>query len=272
MFAMKAGIYYNRKHLNDNIAYLEKIERRFKKDGIAFKRVLKVSDLDGLDFLLVLGGDGTILSIASECAKRKVKILGVNYGHLGFLTEYEQDKLDEALNLVCGGVVKTKKRAMIEISYLNKEFIALNDIVIQRNTGGQNFTNTVALNAEIDGATVDNYLSDGVIVSTPTGSTAYSLSAGGSILAPDLDAFILTPICAHSLHSRPVVFDANSQLKINAYKNSPLNVIVDGKTVDTIDDKISFTVKKSDFVTEFITRGDKDFFNKLLIKLNIWSK
>lgn len=269
---MKAGIYFNKKHLKDNALYLEKIESRLKKEGVEFKRIAEITELDGLDILLVLGGDVTILYVASECAKRNIKILGINYGHLGFLTEYEQEKSDEALNLICSGKYKTKKRAMLEITYCDKKFIALNELVIQRSTGGQNFSNTVALKAEIDGSTVDNYLSDGVIISTPTGSTAYSLSAGGSILAPDLNAFILTPICAHSLHSRPVVFNADSELKIASSENSKLNVIIDGKIVDTVSVKTSFTIKKSDFVTEFITRGDKDFFNKLLIKLNIWSK
>lgn len=272
ILTMKAGIYFNKKHLKDNALYLEKIESRLKKEGVEFRRIAEITELDGLDILLVLGGDGTILYVASECAKRNIKILGINYGHLGFLTEYEQEKSDEALNLICSGKYKTKKRAMLEITYGDKKFIALNELVIQRSTGGQNFSNTVALKAEIDGSTVDNYLSDGVIISTPTGSTAYSLSAGGSILAPDLNAFILTPICAHSLHSRPVVFNADSELKIASSENSKLNVIIDGKIVDTVSVKTSFTIKKSDFVTEFITRGDKDFFNKLLIKLNIWSK
>lgn len=272
ILTMKAGIYFNKKHLKDNALYLEKIESRLKKEGVEFRRIAEITELDGLDILLVLGGDGTILYVASECAKRNIKILGINYGHLGFLTEYEQEKSDEALNLICSGKYKTKKRAMLEITYDDKKFIALNELVIQRSTGGQNFSNTVALKAKIDGSTVDNYLSDGVIISTPTGSTAYSLSAGGSILAPDLNAFILTPICAHSLHSRPVVFNADSELKIASSENSKLNVIIDGKIVDTVSVKTSFTIKKSDFVTEFITRGDKDFFNKLLIKLNIWSK
>ena len=162
---------------------------------------------------------------------------------------------------------------MLEIAYGNKKFYALNDFVIQRSTGGQNFSNTVELNAEIDGALVDRYLSDGIIISTPTGSTAYSLSAGGSVLAPDLDAFIMTPICAHSLHSRPVVYNANSVVRItSSYSKTQLNVIVDGKIVDTVNGNIDFTVTKSDFVAEFISRGDQDFFDKLLVKLNIWSK
>ena len=94
---------------------------------------------------------------------------------------------------------------MLEIKCGGDTYLALNDLVIQRSTSGNGFSNTVELRAEIDGYIVDNYLSDGIIISTPTGSTAYSLSAGGSVLTPELNAFIMTPICAHSLHSRPVV-------------------------------------------------------------------
>ena len=271
--AMKVGIYYHKNYLTENLANIEKIKGHFKSNAISYKVIAKPDDLDGLDVVLVLGGDGTILSIASECAMRRIKILGINYGHLGFLTEYEPEKLGDALRLLCSGKFATDKRAMLEITYGDKTFYALNDFVIQRSTGGQNFSNTVDLNAEIDGVLVDNYSADGVIVSTPTGSTAYSLSAGGSILAPDLDAFILTPICAHSLHSRPVVFNANSAVTITSISTkTQLNVIVDGKIVDTVNGKINFTIKKSDFVAEFISRGNNDFFDKLLVKLNIWSK
>ena len=270
---MNLGIYYNKNYLADNLAYIQKIESYFAQYGIACKSVSTHSDLDGLDIVLVLGGDGTILSIASECARRHIKILGINYGHLGFLTEYEREKLVDALDLIHSGNFTTKKRAMLEIAYGDKKFYALNDFVIQRSTGGQDFSNTVELSAEIDGALIDRYLSDGIIISTPTGSTAYSLSAGGSILAPDLDAFIMTPICAHSLHSRPVVFNASSVVKITSSNaKTKLNVIVDGKIVDTVSGKIDFTVYKSEFAAQFISRGDKDFFDKLLVKLNIWSK
>ena len=270
---MEIGIYHNKNYLTENLVYIEKIESFFAANGINSKSVSSPDELDGVDILLALGGDGTILSIASECARRHIKILGINYGHLGFLTEYEREKLDDALKLVCSGKYITTKRAMLEITYGNKKCYALNDFVLQRSTGGQNFSNTVELDAEIDGALVDRYLSDGIIISTPTGSTAYSLSAGGSILAPDLDAFILTPICAHSLHSRPVVFNANSTVTVTSSNNkTQLNVIVDGKIVDTVSEKVKFRINKSDFVAEFISRGDKDFFDKLLVKLNIWSE
>ncbi len=270
---MKVGIYYNKNHLKENLKYIEEIESFFKPNGIKTNIVSTPDELDGLDVLLVLGGDGTILTVASECARRYVKILGINYGHLGFLTEFEQERITDALKLICNGNFATKNRIMLEISYADKKFYALNDFVIQRSTGGQNFSNTVSLNAEIDGVTVDNYSADGIIVSTSTGSTAYSLSAGGSVLAPDLNAFILTPICAHSLHSRPVVFNANSVVTVNSLSpKTQLNVVVDGKILDTVSGNARFTVRKSDFVAEFISRGDKDFFDKLLIKLNIWSK
>ena len=270
---VRVGIYYNKNYLTENLAYIQKIEKYFSSYGINCKIISTKNDLDGLDIVLVLGGDGTILSIASECAKRHIKILGINYGHLGFLTEYEQEKLEDALELVCSGKFTTKKRAMLEIAYGDKKFYALNDLVIQRSTGGRDFSNTVELDAEIDGALVDHYVSDGIIISTPTGSTAYSLSAGGSVLAPDLDAFIMTPICAHSLHSRPVVFNANSTVKISSSSSRRhLNVVIDGKIVDTVSGKIDFTVNKSHFAVQFISHGDTDFFDKLLIKLNIWSK
>ena len=199
---MKAGIYFNKNFLSENRPYVERLKAKLS----VFDKVIIVgsyNDLEGLDVLFVLGGDGTILTVASECAKRSVKIIGINYGHLGFLTEFEQEKLDEAAQLVCSGNYCITGRKLLEIKCGDNIYIALNDLVIQRSTSGVNFSNTVDLRAEIDGCHVDSFISDGIIVSTPTGSTAYSLSAGGSVLTPDINAFIMTPICAHSLHSRP---------------------------------------------------------------------
>lgn len=269
---MRAGIYFNKNYLSENKPYVEQLKQSLKTHFDECVIVDGFEDLDGLYVLFVLGGDGTILTVASECAKRSVKIIGINYGHLGFLTEFEQEKLGEAVELVCSGKFSIRKRNMLEISCGGKSFLALNDLVIQRSTSGVNFSNTVDLRAEIDGSIVDNFLSDGIIVSTPTGSTAYSLSAGGSILTPDLNAFIMTPICAHSLHSRPVVYNDNSVLNISHTGKTPLNIIIDGKIADTVYGPMLAEVKKSKYYAEFITRDDKDFFKKLFIKLNIWSK
>lgn len=270
---VRAGIYFNKNYLTENKPYSEKIRQSLEQHGASCIWVTDFDDLNGLDVLFVLGGDGTILNVASECAKRNVKIIGVNYGHLGFLAEFEREKLDDAINLVCSGNYETEKRSLLEIQCDGKSYYALNDLVVQRNTGGNSFNNTVRLQARINGSTVDNFTADGIIVSTPTGSTAYSLSAGGSVLTPDINAFIMTPVCAHSLHSRPVVYNDNSLLEIfTADDNTPLNIVVDGKVVCVIGKNTVVKVKKSPINIEFITRCGGDFFNKLFIKLNIWSK
>ena len=270
---MRAGIYFNRNYITDNKPYVEKIERELTGRGHKVRVVESFKDLDGLDILFVLGGDGTILLVAAECAVRKIKIIGINYGHVGFLTEFEPEKIDDAIALVCDGKYKIQRRNMLEITFADRHYLALNDLVVQRSTGGNDFSNTVNIHAEIDGATVDNFSSDGLIISTPTGSTAYSLAAGGSVLAPELEAFILTPICAHSLHSRPVVFSDKSTLTVSPVNaKAPLVIAIDGRVVDGIKEGEKITLKRAKSAVEFITAGDKNFFNKLLLKLNIWSK
>ena len=169
---MNAGIYYNKRYFGDNKIYIDRLKNALAENGAKCRAVESSSDLDGLDVLFVLGGDGTILTIASACALKKVKIIGINYGHLGFLAEFEPEKLDEAVKLVCCGRYEVQRRSMLEITCGNRIFLALNDLVIQRSTSGTNFCNTVNIHAEIDGATVDNFSSDGIIISTPTGSTA----------------------------------------------------------------------------------------------------
>lgn len=270
---MKVGIYINENHKNDLNAYLDKIYAALIPAKIDCLAISDVKDIEGLDILLVLGGDGTILTVAATCAEYGVKILGVNCGHMGFLADYESEQLNQALSVIIGGKFNIVRRSMLEIEYKSEVYYALNEVVIQRCTTGNAFSNTINLHAEIDGSTVDNFSSDGLIISTPTGSTAYSLSAGGSILTPDLNAFIMTPICPHSLHSRPIVFSDKSTVRVNqAEKNCLLNITVDGKIVKSFDGFETVTVKKSDRFLEFISVDSNNFYDKLLIKLNIWSK
>lgn len=265
---MNAGVYINKKYVPDGTEYVKRVKSAFNNCTV----VNGAADLNGLDVLFIFGGDGTILSIAADCAKRKIKMIGVNCGHLGFLTEFEKDKLDDAVTLAVSEKFEIQNRNLLSICCELGEFLALNDFVIQRSTSGNHFCNTVNLRAEINGITVDNYASDGVIVSTPTGSTAYSLAAGGSVLTPDISAFIMTPICAHSLHSRPVVYSDSSVLKLYSNDNNPLNIVIDGKVVGEITGKQPVVIKKSDCFASFITKNQSDFFTKLLMKLNIWSK
>lgn len=270
---MRVGIYLNSKYAAEKDEYLSAIFSALEKKSIGCLEVKDISEIKGLDVLMVLGGDGTILGVASECARYGVKILGINFGHMGFLTDFEANQLTQALDTIIAGKFNTVKRSMLEITYKSKVYYALNEVVIQRCTTGNAFSNTVNLHAEIDCSTVDNFSSDGLIISTPTGSTAYSLSAGGAILTPNLEALIMTPICPHSLHSRPIVFSDKSTVQINqSGKNCTLNLIVDGKVVDTLKGFDKITVKKAERFAEFISVSGDNFFDKLLIKLNIWSK
>lgn len=270
---MKVGIYFNKNYLPDNLKLTARLKEKLSGSGIECRVVCAAEDLSGIDVLMVLGGDGTILTMAAECARRGIKIMGINYGHMGFLAEFEQDKLDDAVDLLCSGNYSTERRSMLSIDIGGKNYLALNDLVIQRSTYGKKFSNTINLSATIDGSLVDNYLSDGIIVSTPTGSTAYSLAAGGSVLTPDISAFILTPLCAHSLHSRPIVFSDKSVLNIYYHKeNTAVNVSVDGIVVGEFESFAEAKVTKSDFYTEFITSNNINFFDKLLSKLSKWSR
>lgn len=270
---MKVGIYFNRKYLSGYLETVQKIKERLGASGIECAAVCSPEGLDGTDVLMVLGGDGTILTVAAYCARRGIKIMGINYGHIGFLAEFEQEKLDEAIELLCSGDYSTEKRSMLSVEIGGRSFIALNDLVIERSTYGQKYSNTISLSAYIDGSLVDNYLSDGIIVSTPTGSTAYSLAAGGSVLTPDIDAFILTPLCAHSLHSRPIVYSDKSELRILYEKeNTAVNVSVDGIIVGEFEGAVEAKITKSQYFTEFITSDKVNFFDKLLSKLSKWSR
>ena len=271
---MRVGVYFNANYIDVNRAHIDTISARLCNSNIDCIIVDNLEKLYGLDILIVLGGDGTILTVASKCAEYGIKIIGINYGHLGFLAEFEPNQLSEAIEMICSGNFATEKRSMLQITHSNgKEYFALNDAVIQRSTSGDSFSNTISLHAEIDGSTVDNISSDGLIISTPTGSTAYSLAAGGSVLTPDIGALIMTPICAHSLHSRPIVFSDKSKVVISRTDNrGVLNCIVDGKAVQTIAQNDTITIKKAHLFVEFITSPEKNFFDKLLYKLNVWGK
>ncbi len=269
---MKVGIYYNRNYINDNLDYISQIKYQFSLRNIDCIVIDDAKQFEIVDIIIVLGGDGTILRIADICARYNIKIVGVNYGHIGFLAECERDNLFELIDAICSAKYKIVERTMLKLCLSDEYFYALNDVVIQRSTSGDSFSNTIALNAEINDIVVANLSSDGVIISTPVGSTAYSLSAGGSILAPDINAFILTPICAHSLNSKPIVFSNDSIVKIKIISNNTnVNLIVDGKFVSSVGVNDNIVISKSEYKLSFISINNYNFYEKLFKKLNYWS-
>ncbi len=268
---MKAGIFINEKIKAQAQDAAEKIVATLSPAGIETRVLKGPEEIEGLDFLFVLGGDGTFLSVASACARYKVKMVGVNFGNLGFLPYFDPSTLDAALEMVADGSYNLSRRVMLETTLDGERHLALNEVVLERSARPDWFSSTANIKVEIDGEKVDSYRADGVIVGTPTGSTGYSLSAGGSIVTTGLDAMILTPICSHSLKSRPIVFADSSMVTLSCTSSAPLSVIVDGKGRGSLSKGEKLEVKKSDCFLELVC-GEDGFYSKLSKKMSNWSK
>lgn len=174
------------------------------------------------DLLLVLGGDGTILQVLHELCDEFRPILGINLGTLGFLTCVSAAAWPQALDAIAAGTYQLSERALLDVQIVRggqsfARFIALNDAVISRGE----LSRLIKLNVAVDGATLSEYNADGLIVATPTGSTAYSLSAGGPVLTPDSGVFVVTPICPHVLTMRPVIVSESSRIEITPSPDQP---------------------------------------------------
>lgn len=269
---MKAGVFCNRS-TKKFCEVQDKLFRFLQERKIEYSVYYTLEEIGDIDVLIVLGGDGTILKVAIEAGRRGILLLGINAGNLGFLTEFEGDEVKEAASLLGSGEYCTEERSVLEISVNGKSYFALNDAAFHRHYDETADNNVVAIVAEIDGKRVDKIVGDGIIVSTPTGSTAYSLSAGGPILTPNISAFILTPVCAHSLHNRPVVYPDSSAMRIClAEEGASLTLYCDGKYIGIVGRGDEVVLRRAKFAVKFIKRKDSNFFDKLLFKLNKWSE
>jgi len=225
-------------------------------------------DMEALDFMLVLGGDGTFLSLARSMEHISTPILGIHLGDLGFLAKVTRKDLFRRLTQVAEGTYEIEPRMMVE-SVIQKngdtlKHIALNDIVLSNGESHRMLSATVKVNQHL----VGNYRADGIIVATPTGSTAYSLSAGGPIVTPAVDSLVITPASAHSLTSRPLVVPAESTIKIEfAETKDPILFIADGQIHESLDSSCIVTITKSTFAIQLIDFSDCDYFQTLRTKM-----
>ena len=228
-------------------------------------------NIENVDVLIVFGGDGAILHAATIAAAKGIKIIGVNYGTLGFLTEFERGEetgVFELLEEIQQNKCRILKRGLLKITYKNNVYYALNEVALQRNFDENSPNETQILSLEVQvGDGCDVISGDGVLVSTPTGSTAYSLSAGGAILMPEVPAFLLTPVCAFSMSKRPMVFSDSETFKIRALKGKAM-VTVDGRAIGAMKEADGLRIEKADFAAEFPVRRNSDFFAKIKNKLN----
>ena len=224
-----------------------------------------------IDFLLTLGGDGTILSAARAIGNRKTPILGVHVGELGFLAEVTIDDMFDRLNLVAQGDFFIQNRMVLKAEIKNgnmlKTFYALNDFVIDRGKSQRLITMELFANNHF----ISKYKSDGLIFSTPTGSTAYSLSAGGPIVMPKLKAIVVTPLSPHTLTLRPIVLPDDQILEIKFVDDDKVAFAVDGQVSEYLSPKSRVLIKKSSFDIKMIKFEDSNYFQTLRLKMG-WGK
>lgn len=250
-------------------SYRDRIERMYRKrPKVVFENIQTIYEC--AELIIVLGGDGTIMDSACKAAERRTPILGINLGRLGYLAELEMSELD-LLDEVMKGNYTVDKRAMLkaEIISKNKEpqiSCALNEAVISNGS----IARIIDLQLSEGGRVVNTYRADGLIVCTPTGSTAYSMSAGGPIADPRLSCFCVTPVCPHMMNARPILFPDNVALEVKhiCKREKVLYLTLDGKNNFELvkDDVVRIT--KSELYAPIIHVKDRSFYDKMRYKFH----
>jgi NAD+ kinase len=232
--------------------------------------VTRAEILSDSDFIVVLGGDGTILNAARDASVYETPVLGINLGHLGFLAEVEIENMFKSLDMVINGNITIESRFMFEASLCSKNkkkvYNALNDVVISRGA----LLRVIKINVYINDEMAFSLNGDGLIVSTPTGSTAYSLSAGGPILSPDLSVMSLTPVCPLSLFDRSsIVISGDELIKADLIGSEGDAILsIDGQAESKIEPDEKVIIKKAPYKAQFIKLAGSSFYNVLRNKLS----
>jgi NAD+ kinase len=217
------------------------------------------------DLIIVLGGDGTFLSIARQAVEAQVPVVGFNLGTLGFLTAMKKETLAEDLKHIFSGKAEISRRKLLQIDFNNQIYTALNDLVINKGT----IARIVNLLLKIDGDTVAEVKGDGIILSTPTGSTAYSISAGGPIVSPAVNGIIITPICPHSLTFRPLVVPDDVVISVQLLTpHMDTYVTIDGQTALPFNFEDAISVKIYPKQLPMLVAPGTNYYKLLYDKLN----
>ena len=249
------------KILYDKNFYIKPKDRLVELEELAIKS----------DLILAFGGDGTLLHIAEEAALQKKPVIGFNLGNLGFLTEAPLSNFQTILDNYFNNNLRSDFRNLINAHLIkeNKDEVKqnfLNDIVINKGA----LSKIIDLNVYIDDKLVSQVRADGIIISSPTGSTAYSLSAGGPIVAPNLPLIIITPICPHTLTNRPLVISDKSKVSVSVDSLNPIYVSFDGSKSEELKGKFVINIKKSNLNFNLLRMKKNEYFSVLKNKL-MWS-
>jgi len=247
-------------------------KRISEKSSFDFEIIKSKNDFIKMDFMLALGGDGTFLSLARAIQNRGIPILGIHLGDLGFLAKVTLKDLFHRLDQVANNNYFVEERILIKSKIIKAngvvEHVALNDFVF---ANGESFR-MLNTSVNVDGHFVGNYKADGLIIATPTGSTAYSLSAGGPIITPKVDSIVITPTSAHTLTSRPLVVPGISKIIVNfSGPADSIRFVADGQVHEILDPRSKVEIVKSDFTVPLIDFRDTDYFKTLRVKMG-WGK
>ena len=230
-----------------------------------------------IDFALSVGGDGTFLTSSAAIGDKNIPILGVNCGHLGFLAEVQTQDLDDILHKLIAGEYTIEQRSLLSLTVLDKDGVVRDGIVMSPNALNeiailkQGLTNMLNIETKVNGELLHTYHSDGLVIATPTGSTAYNLSIGGPLMVPQSRGIILTPIAPHTLTVKPIVvpddwmFDIRVNSRYDAYM-----VSVDGRS-QSLSTEMSLHIERANYTVKVVQIGDNSFLNSLKAKLN-WGR
>lgn len=264
---MKIGIFT--KDTTQVIHAAKDFQAKLLQSDLASNIFRHAEDICAVDLIVALGGDGTVLRAAKRAAELCVPIVGINYGTLGFLTEFERTEIDSAIALICNKHAVIQKRSLLEVTLNGRHAHCLNEMTLLRRVVPQDGNRIVKISVDIDNRYAGDFTADGLIVATPTGSTAYSLSAGGSIMSPDCETFLLTPVCSFSMRSRPIAYPDTRTLSFRLEEGTvPLLLYGDGVYLGEVGADDALTVKKSDRTAHFLTRDKSGFFRRLTEKIN----
>ena len=236
-------------------------DRKELTGGDAFSREEVIEKSDAL---VVCGGDGSILSVARCAAVYGVPVLGVNFGQLGFLSEVEAGELSEAIERLLSGDYAIERRLMIRAQWNDQEVTALNDIVVRRESS----LAVVRGDVHVDGLMLDHYVADGILVSTPTGASAYALACGGPIVHPQLKCLSVMAICPHSLRARPAMLGPDQVITVDiAQRSLPAMICADGQDLISMATNEPVVISRAPFDAQLIRFSNRDFFSMVHAKL-----
>jgi len=242
----------------------------------AFGEATRVAERDlvpAVDLVVAVGGDGTLLHAARHVAGREVPLLGVNRGRLGFLTDISPEHMLQAIDAILAGDYLAERRSMLAARLAGRPddeaLLAVNDVVLQKGETGRMLDFTTV----VDGVYVNTHRGDGLIVATPTGSTAYALSCGGPIIQPNVNAFVMVPICPHTLSDRPLVLPSTSTIRVTLEQDthSPAHVMCDGEALAKLDAGETVTLSLATQTVTLLHPRDYNYYDLLRSKLN-WGR